>query len=308
MLELGSGLSLESITTSELLRDSISFLEKGFRWNSRYSKKLAVFIKTCNGKELPYGYALKSGLNIAGVILTIKQGSISDEDGKRRSVVNLSAWYVTPNYRGSPALAMASAVISLLRGHIVTDYSANQAAQAILTTYGLRSPNYIRYELYIWKRHVWKASNTRNALCMSLRKSDLVDYIGFVPSNKDFNITLMLSKHRRQLIVTGSRARIRRRLFGLSFSVLIWHIHWASDNSLLAECWQQLPILALFRLGCIGVWHDIEQKQSLGTDKPWNLTIISRKRTSPFLISSNYAHEPRMPPAVCSECSIGHLL
>ena len=287
---------------------SIGLLKDGFGWSSSYSQKLLDFLSDTH-VDMPLGYALYRRDELIGAILTLHQGDLASFGSANVPIINLSSWYVKPEFRGGPVVAMAEAFISDLRGSIISDYTANIAASKILSCFGLCSPGFKRIELFIWNVRLWYPRNLRAALFSRLEKTSKPCEIGFIPRSLSPMISLRsISSEADSLYFRKGFVRYKRKILCFHISIRVLHVHWASSIPQLREKWCVLALLALFKYGALGVLCDVEAQQSgfLEDGQSWT---YSRASNSPFLVSCDYyEHTGSIPSPVSSELTISEYL
>ena len=302
------GFSLYRICTINELVSSIGLLQDGFGWSSDYSRKLVDFISDTHvGMSL--GYALHRKDRLVGAILTLHQGNFPSENSADVPILNLSSWYVEPEFRGGPVVAMAEAFMSDLKDSIITDYTANPAASKILSCFGMCSPGFKRLELFVWNIRLWSPQNLRAFLFSRLENSSKHCETGFIPRSLVPTLSLRsISSEVDRLYFSKGFVRYTRKMLCFRISIRVLHVHWASSIPQLREKWCVLALLALFKYGALGVLCDIKAQESdfLKDDQSW---MYSRASNSPFLVSCDYYEQTgSIPSPVASELTISEHL
>jgi len=303
------GLCLEKIVSFPLLNHAISFLEAGFLWSSAYSCRLESFLKRTS-YGCGYGYALFDRKKLVGVILTIKQGAFFDEKCNAIPVINLSSWYVEPVYRGAIAIAMAESILVDLQGAIITDYTANPAAAALFSRFGLVAPQCTRFELFVWSRYIWNLSNIQRFFSLRFARDYSSYCFDFIPEEADGSKVIRLDVSGISLACKTGFVVYTRRICGLRFSVKVMHLHWVSDSTALNKLWLCFPLIAFFRYQALGVAFDVcPPSQSSEPSTSQMRWLSSRSSRSPFLLSADYYKKyGRVIPPVSSELELTRFL
>lgn len=228
---------IKKIKSFDELLKSITFLRLNFGWSREYAKKIFDSLVKDKNKIDFYGFSLNEDEGgIVGVILTLYQG-IFVHDGKEIIMINLSSWYVLKKYRGYHAIFMLKKINKELCNFVITNFSPNKNAQAILKAVGFKQLQTCTKNFYIYKFFI----NIFN----ELRFKRVLEY-----KNKHINLSLDKKINYRDstyirlrikdnvliLLITESHlVRNFRFINKLNLKVSRLHILWSSDNYLFKD-------------------------------------------------------------------------
>jgi len=94
-----------SIQNKTELKKVICFLSKGFDWSLKKSKIIEKNLILNNHDSIIYGYKAVENNKICGAFLLFNQGKFSAKENVIK-IINISSWYVLPDFRGSLPLIM----------------------------------------------------------------------------------------------------------------------------------------------------------------------------------------------------------
>ena len=226
---------LKKITNIEELNTTISFLKQGFNWSSKRSTRIKNSLIKHNGILGFYGFVLLNNESkVIGAILTPFQGVF-----QQKSIVNLSAWYVLPLYRGINSIYMAKLITKQLKNFVITNFSPNTAALNIFETIGFRkmescTTNYFlpKYLNGIFKYLL--ETNKKIKIISKISSPNKVNKSHNGLLLKDaFYINLAIQKEELNILI--NKSSIERKLGFLIISFPRLHILWSSNNSLLKK-------------------------------------------------------------------------
>ena len=225
--------NLKKIITPKELDLTISFLKKGFKWSSRRSIKIKNSLIEHNEILGFYGFALYSDESqLIGAILTPFQGIL-----KNKSIVNLSAWYVLPKFRGMNSIYMAKLITKQLRDYSITNFSPNDSALNIFETIGFKKmntcttnhflPNYINgiFKIISLKKKQINIISKLTAL------NNLKQENSSLLLRDSFYITIKIQMAELEILINKSSVEKKFGLFIIALPRI--HILWSSDKKLL---------------------------------------------------------------------------
>ncbi len=225
--------NLKKIITLKELDSIISFLKKGFKWSSKRSTSIKKSLVKHNKFLGFYGFALFNEENlIIGAILTPFQGIF-----RTKSIVNLSAWYVLPNFRGFNSIYMAKLITKQLRGHVITNFSPNEAALNIFRTIGFKkmktctSNHFLPHYLNCIFKVLFLNNNLINRVSILNDSNKGNKEVTGLLLRDSFYVNIKIQMKELKMLINKSNLEKKFGLVVISLPRL--HILWSSDNSLL---------------------------------------------------------------------------
>lgn len=110
------------------LKDVLSFLQKGFSWNSEKINNIFNRLNSQSDK-IPFAAVLVNNSQIVIAILLFHQGLSFIE---KKEIINLSSWYAEKSHRGMHVIKFAKKLINELEEKIITNYTPNESVYKIL--------------------------------------------------------------------------------------------------------------------------------------------------------------------------------
>jgi hypothetical protein len=143
-------LRFSAITEPSELDSLTQFLAAGFSWSESERFRIKNSILKYNAEFGSYGAAAwdSDGKPVIA-ILFYYQGTIQVPQGAK-SVVNLSAWYTAPSYRGLESIRFAKNLTDFLRSCVITSYTVGDELVDIWFRLGFRFQQVIRVRRYPW--------------------------------------------------------------------------------------------------------------------------------------------------------------
>ncbi len=231
------------IKSSKDLNEAITFLEKNFKWDRVKSELLERKLPIINENINIYGFMIKSNTSIVGAILFFHQGYINS-DGKNKSVINLSGWYIKEEFRGMPTITFLKYIIERFDKSILTNYSANDTAKKILLAFGFRKMKLERASLLL-PECILNFSNIKikkiqkDSLYLENHiQADLNDGVGIR------FLDLEVDQNNIQLII--KKRILKRSLFGIKFNWRTASIIWSSDEAIISKYWKKIAHKLMF--------------------------------------------------------------
>lgn len=225
--------NLKKIITLRELDSTISFLKKGFKWSSKRSASIKNSLVEHNKILGFYGFALfNEETLIIGAILTPFQGIL-----KNKSIVNLSAWYILPHFRGINSIYMAKLITKQLKGHVITNFSPNDAALNIFRTIGFKkmktctsnhfSPHYLKgiFKVLFFNKNL---INRVSKLTYSNKGHEEETALLLRDS---FYVNIKIEMEELKMLI--NKSSVEKKLGLVIISLPRLHILWSSDKSLL---------------------------------------------------------------------------
>lgn len=225
------------IKSSKELNEAIIFLEQSFEWGRKKSDLLRRRLPIINQNINVYGFMIKANNIIVGAILFFHQGFLNDGN-KKKSIINLSGWYIHEDYRGMPTITFLKHMLERFNGFILTNYSANDKAAKILLAIGFRKMKLERASSLLPKC-IMNFSNIKirdihkDSLCLGNNiQTNLDEGIGIR------FLELKVDNHNIQLIL--KKRILRRTLFGITFNWRTASIIWSSDEVVISKYWKKI--------------------------------------------------------------------
>ena len=231
-----NSLYIKKIRTLEELKVSVEVLIKGFIWSWDYADLMIESLLNNKKKIDFYGFTLNDENDkLIGVILTLYQGFIETSD-KEIIIINLSSWFVLEEHRGYKSIFMLKKVTKELSNFIVTNYSPNNSAKAILKALGYK---YLKtctknYYLYKFLPKIFVNLIFGDFIIKNIKNKYLKNK--FINYRDSKYIELNIKGETIDLLITESH--LSKNIVFLNFisiKVPRLHILWCSDNNLFEE-------------------------------------------------------------------------
>lgn len=250
-------LAYEVITSDKDLNELVEFLESGFDWKKKFSILINKNLPLINSQFGPKGVAIKSNNKIVGGMLFFYQGSFINGT-KKKSIINLSSWYVDENYRGLPTISLVRFMIETLDNCIITNYSANKVAAEILLLSGFKEMAINRASIYFYQTIFCK----ENVKIKDISPQDIKfdKYLDIQIKNGNEVRYLCIQINSKDVHLITKKKIFKKSLYGIKFNMHTLHIIWSSNENLIAEYWRPVTNKILKYTKCFKLIYDFEEK------------------------------------------------
>tara|TARA_B100001989_G_C24462461_1_gene424897 strand:- start:69 stop:950 length:882 start_codon:yes stop_codon:yes gene_type:complete len=290
---LSNTLFIKKIKTLKELKVSVEILAKGFLWSNDYSELLINSLIKNRNKIDFYGFTLNENDNIIGVILTLCQGFVKISD-REILVINLSSWFVSEEHRGYKSIYMLKKITNELSDFIITNFSPNNSARAILKALGYKSmkrstKNYYSYKfvsdilhkIIFRKNLISKNENSKYPKSQSTNYRDSK----FLDLNiNGISITLLINdSHISKKI---------RFLKILDIKIPRLHVLWCSDNNFLKDNFQLICSFLFYEYKTYILSIHCLETSFMPSKKSWRDHFYKSPKNvkiQPFLAGSEYS-------------------
>ena len=241
-------LQYQVIDSVEALEEVVRLLEKGFEWGRVQSDILVAEIPKINSEYGLYGVGVYDGESIKGAVLFIYQGSIL-VDSNAVNVVNLSSWYMDPDYRGIPTISIARFMLNVLQDCFITNYTANEHISKLLLKLKFRKMGLKRNSVLIHKSLSGLLGKGVHVSKIKPKNIKLASrYISGFQYNRNFRYyEVECGDEVVQLI--GKVVHFKRSIFGIRFTLRAFSIVWTSDEEKLASLWNKVALKLMVYAG-----------------------------------------------------------
>ena len=230
------------IKSEEDFHDAIIFLENGFKWGKDRSNFLKTKLPTINRYLDSYGISIKHNNKIVGAVLFFHQGFLRVAD-KKRSVINMSGWYVLEEYRGLPTISLLRFMLEKYDKSIITNFSANSIASKILEGVGFKRMKLKRASLLL-SDCIFSYSGTK--VINVSKDSFQIDDVLETKLDDGIGISFLLVKIKTKVINLIVKKRVlKRSILGIKFNWRTVSIIWSSDETSVSKYWKQISLKLL---------------------------------------------------------------
>ena len=276
---------IKQINSNSDLTKTLEFLKKGFNENKFWKKKLFNHIIKSNRSIGYYGYLmLDKKENICGALLLI--GQSKSKHNKNNFILNISGWYMLPEYRGLKAILFAKEVVKRCENNILTSFTPSESVIPIWLRLGFKKK-------YVSLSTISLLRSLKNIRFKNNLKISLVNYDSVINKYEEVknvfslgNISFYKINYKNtEILIGGSKKILRRNIFkNICFSIPIYVILWTSNNELFNNIFYEISLLILLKTKSIFVRHFnlYSKKISLNNNnkffKVWNKesTIVYR--------------------------------
>ena len=238
----------QKVLNQKNLELTIDFLKKGFNWSDIQAKVISEKIIYWNPKDTPYAFICRDKLSnkLIGAILIHYQG-IKKHKKNIIKVLNLSWWYVEPEYRGLGSIDMAKKVCFELKDCIITNFSATKSAYSVFKFCGCKDIKTYTTNYYLPQ---YLFGNFKFGMFKNIKiirtKKNIYNKDSFELIKKDsFEITLKIKKVNLNILLTKSI--VERKIFKLRISIPRIHIIWTSNNNTFLDNYHLILGYLMFR-------------------------------------------------------------
>ena len=291
---MSNSLFIKKIKTIKELKVSLEALSEGFFWSRDYSElMLNSLIKNRNKIDF-YGFTLnEENNNIIGVILTLYQGFEKTSD-KETIIINLSSWFVSEEHRGYKSIYMLKKITKELSDFVITNYSPNNSAKAILKALGFKSMDRCtkNYYLYRFIPMILKYKIFKKNL-ISKNKNSQYTKKRFINYRDSKYIDLNVKGVIISLLINDSHLSKNIKFLNLiDIKIPRLHVLWCSDNYFLKENFSLICSFLFFEFKTYIVSIHCLDSSFMSSKEIWrNHFYKSPKNFNlvPFLAGSEYS-------------------
>ena len=291
---MSNSLFIKKIKTIKELKASLEKLSEGFFWSRDYSELMLNSLMKNRNKIDFYGFTLnENNNNLIGVILTLYQGFEKTSD-KETIIINLSSWFVSKEHRGYKSIYMLKKITKELSDFVITNYSPNNSAKAILKALGFKSMNRCTKNFYlyrflpiIFKCIVFKKNSIFKNKNSQYSKKRFVNYRD--SKYIDLNVKgIILS-----LLINDSHLSKNIKFLNfINIKIPRLHVLWCSDNDFLKENFSLICSFLFFEFKTFIVSIHCLDSSFMSSKKIWRNHFYKSPKNfnrDPFLAGSEYS-------------------
>tara|TARA_Y100001968_G_C19450834_1_gene768476 strand:+ start:6181 stop:7062 length:882 start_codon:yes stop_codon:yes gene_type:complete len=235
------------INSPNELIDTLNFLRDGFGEKEKWVYQLYEHLIVANESIGFYGFKMNDDKeNICGALLLIKQSDMIISK-KEKTVLNISGWYMRPEFRGLKAIIFAQEVVKRTNEYILTSYTPSEPTIPIWMRLGFK-----KFTTKIYTCTILSALNNLNINFYKLKLvsqkyvRDRYSQVNDATCLGNITFYKVIYKN-NELIIAGSRKIIKK--FGIN--IPIYKILWSSDNERFNEIINGISLQILIRTSSI---------------------------------------------------------
>ena len=287
-------LFVKKIRTYEELKLAMEVLVKGFGWSKNHANLIINTLITNKNNIDFYGFTLnESNDKLIGVILTLYQGYL-ENSGHKTLVINLSSWYVLKKHRGYKSIFMLKEVTKELSDHIITNFSPNNSAKAILKALGYKKMKTCTKNFYFYRFFPFILKELFFSSVFLLKNQNSMYFNKkFINYRDSTFIELNVKGKIIQLLINDSNVFKKIRFISfLNFKIPRFNILWCSDNDYLEKNFIAIFSFLFLRYRAFIISTHCLYLSSMSFKKYWRMHFYKPTKHSnkkPFVAGSEYS-------------------